>query len=178
MKKLIVLLVFLPVFLFSQEKDTVNIWEPFTYFIGSWEGDGGGVAGKGKGDRIYQYILKDRFIYLKDKSTFEPQEMNPEGEIHLEWSFFSYDKNRKNFMLREFHGEGYVNTYALDGLYENGKTMVFLSEHIENGPPDMRARLTYSIINEKEFTETFEIATKGQDFKVYIVNRWKRKNNK
>ncbi|HKZ36563.1 MAG TPA: hypothetical protein VJ184_02855 [Chryseolinea sp.] len=46
------------------------------------------------------------------------------------------------------------------------KTIVFISESIENIPPGFRAKETYQILNENEFTETFELAEPGKDFEI------------
>ena len=37
-------------------------------------------------------------------------------------------------MLRQFHIEGFVNQYKLESISADGKTIVFISEAIENIP--------------------------------------------
>ncbi|MGH9939978.1 MAG: hypothetical protein ACREAM_27365, partial [Blastocatellia bacterium] len=96
---------------------------------------------------------------------------------------FSYDRARKQFVLRQFHVEGFVNQYALasaktDGKPDgetDGKTLIFTTESIENIPPGWRARETYKIISEEEFIEVFELAAPGKEFQVYSENHLKRK---
>lgn len=78
-------------------------------------------------------------------------------------------------MLRQFHIEGFVNQYKLESISADGKTIVFISEAIENIPQGYRARETYTIINQDEFTEVFEIADPGKDFAVYPKAHLKRK---
>ncbi len=46
----------------------------------------------------------------------------------------SFDKARKNFVLRQFHIEGFVNQDAMTSSSADGKTIVFTSEHTENIP--------------------------------------------
>ena len=87
----------------------------------------------------------------------------------------SYDGARKKFVLREYHGEGYFNRYVLTESSDDGKTMVFTTEEIENGPPGMRARITYRVVNDNEFTETFELAFPGKELKPYVQATLKRK---
>jgi hypothetical protein len=58
---------------------------------------------------------------------------------------------------------------------EDGKTMILDGESNENIPKDMRSRETYKILNDNEFTETYEIAEPGKDFVVYWVKHFKRK---
>lgn len=81
--------------------------------------------------------------------------------------FISYDKGRQTFVLRQFHIEGFVNQYVLESRSADGKTLIFVSESIENIPKGYRARETYQLINENEFTETFELAEPGKDFELY-----------
>jgi hypothetical protein len=50
-----------------------------------------------------------------------------------------------------------------------------VTDYIENGPPGMRARLTYSINDENMFHETFDLAMPGKEFVCYIENEWKRR---
>ena len=78
-------------------------------------------------------------------------------------------------MLRQFHVEGFVVQYKADTVSEDGKLIAFSSESIENIPAGWRAKETYRIVNENEFTETFELAEPGKDFKVYTINHFKRK---
>ena len=87
----------------------------------------------------------------------------------------SFDKRRKNFVLRQFHIEGFVNQYVMTSSSADGKTIVFTSESIENIPAGYRARETYKILGRDEFTEVFEIAEPGKDFEVYSEGHFKRK---
>jgi hypothetical protein len=58
---------------------------------------------------------------------------------------------------------------------DEGKTIVFTSESIENIPTGFRARETYKIVGPDEFIEIFEIAEPGKDFEVYSENNFRRK---
>ncbi len=174
MKRFLIILLAIPIITLSQEKDK-NIWEPFKYFAGSWEGHETGKAGIGKGDRTYEFIMDDVYLFQKNTSKFEPQEKNPDGEVHVDWTFFSYDKFRKKYVLREFHIESFVNQYTLDSLSHDNKHFVFVSESLENAPKGMRARVKLTIENENEFLETFELAFPGKDYSEFLRNHWKRK---
>jgi hypothetical protein len=57
----------------------------------------------------------------------------------------------------------------------DGKTIVFTSESIENIPAGWRARETYKLTNADEFIEIFELAGPGKEFEVYSENRYRRK---
>ena len=70
-------------------------------------------------------------------------------------------------MLRQFHIEGFVNQFRIDSISPDKKTIVFISESIENIPSGYRAKETYRIVTENEIEETFEIAEPNKDFTVY-----------
>jgi len=175
MRKLLFFLILLPGILYAQEDKKVDVWSPLEFFVGKWEGTGTGESGIAKVEREYQFVLNEKFLQGKNKSVYEPQEKNPKGEIHEHWDFFSYDRGRKKFVLRQFHVEGFINQYVLDSLPPDGKTLVFITESIENIPSGWRARETYKIHNEDEFQEIFELAAPGKEFEVYSENHFKRK---
>ena len=87
----------------------------------------------------------------------------------------SFDKARKKFVLRQFHGEGFVNQYVMSSASADGKTIVFTSESIENIPAGYRARETYKILGPDEFIEVFELAEPGKEFELYSEGHFKRK---
>ena len=86
----------------------------------------------------------------------------------------SYDKVRKTFVLRQFHVEGFVNQYKLDSISPDGKTIVFVSEALENIPTGWRAKETYQLTAANEFMETFELAPPNGKYSVYTKAVLKR----
>jgi hypothetical protein len=154
-----------------------DAWEGLRYFLGTWEGRETGVAGEGVGERCYALVMDRNYIVAANTSTFEPQAANPEGEVHEDWAFYSYDKLRDTVVLREFHSEGYVNRYLLKDWNADRRRFVFESEAIENLPEGWRARLTLTIHGEDVFEETFELAAPGKDFEMLLKNHWSRSVN-
>jgi len=176
MRKATLLLCLLPVLMGAQEAPTkTDVWTPFKYFLGNWQGTGKGESGTSQVDRQYQPILNGKYIQINHKSVYAPQEKNPKGETHEDVGFISYDRGRKSFVLRQFHIEGFVNQFRAERVSEDGRLIVFTSEAIENIPAGWRARETYRILNENEFTEIFELAEPGKDFQIYSTNHFKRK---
>jgi hypothetical protein len=179
MKRIILFFLLIPTLSFSQITKQDSLWTPFRWFAGEWSGDSEGQSGKGKYDRSYTIIFNKKFIEVKNKSSYPPSQQNPKGEIHEDRGYISYDRSRKTFVLRQFHIEGFVNQYRLDSISPNGKTIIFISEAIENIPTGYRAKETYKINNENEFVEIFELAEPGKDFEVYSKAILKRlKSNK
>ena len=46
-------------------------------------------------------------------------------------------------MLRQFHVDWFVNPYVHESTSEDGKTLTFVTEALEDIPPGWRARETY-----------------------------------
>lgn len=174
MKKSIFILLLLPNLLSAQSSKQDSTWKPMAFFTGNWQGTGGGEPGKGSYERTYQFILNKKFITIKNKAVYPPTDKNPKGEVHEDIGYISYDKSRKTFVMRQFHIEGFVNQYRLDSISADGKTFVFLSEGIENIGKGWSAKETYQLINEIEFTETFELAPPNGNFEVYTKVIFKR----
>src|SRR5262252_8069192 len=128
---------------------------PLRFFAGSWRGAQSGEPGSGTSERTYEFVLNDRFLQVKNTSTYPPQEKNKNGEVHHDMGMIGYDRARKRFVFRQFHQEGFVNTYVQE---ESGdaKKLVFTSEAIENIAAGWRARETYLILSNDVFVERFE----------------------
>jgi hypothetical protein len=144
-----------------------DVWRPIRFTLGTWDTTSSGQPGSGTGTREYRLILDDRFIESRTRVTYPPQEKNPKGEIHEDIGLISYDRSRKAFVLRQFHREGFVNTYVAT----SDNPHVFTTEAIENIPSGFRARETYREVSPTEFIELFELAEPGQNFSAYSETR-------
>jgi hypothetical protein len=145
---------------------TPDPWAPIRFLAGQWKGTAEGEPGVGTVVRSYEFVLKDRYLHERNRSTYEK-------EVHDHWSFFSYDRGRKRLVLRQFHQEGFVNQYVFDPDASTSTKLVFVSESLEN-LGKWRARETYEIKSPDEFIEIFEIAAPSSDFKMYSKNTFKR----
>lgn len=150
-------------------------WTHLRYLEGAWEGRATGQVGEGVVERTYEWVLNRRFIHVRHKSTYAPQERNPRGQVHEDWGFISYDRRRQIHVLRQFHVESFVNQYALDPAQSDSTKLVFVSEHLENVGQGWRARETYQKISNDEFVELFELAAPGKDFELYTRNHFRRR---
>jgi hypothetical protein len=146
---------------------------PLAALVGRWTGNTEGQPGKGTVEREYERVLGSRFIQIRNRSTYPPQEKNPKGEVHEDIGFFGFDSGRKRLVLRQFHSEGFVNQYVLDPTSTSDR-LVFTTEAIENIPAGWRARETYILIGPDQLDEIFELAEPGKEFELYSRNRLTR----
>jgi hypothetical protein len=147
---------------------------PVRFFAGHWQGTGEGEPGKSSVEREYQFVLGGKFLQAKNVSHWAPREKTPKGEIHEDFGLIGYDKARKTIVYRQFHIEGFVNQYAMEPILDS-KTLVFVTEAIENIAPGWRARETYHILGSDEFEEVFELAAPGKEFELYSKCHLRRK---
>jgi hypothetical protein len=157
----------------AQSSAPTDALDPVARLVGRWTGTSEGQPGKGQVERQYERVLGSKFIQVRNRSTYPPQEKNPKGETHEDIGFFSFDKARKRVVFRQFHVEGFVNQYALDPSSTVDR-VVLTSESIENIPAGFRARETYVFSSNDQVEEIFEIAEPGKDFEVYSRSRLTR----
>lgn len=141
--------------------------------VGKWSGTSEGQPGNSTVERDYERVLGGRFIRARNRSTYLPQEKNPKGERHEDEGLFSFDRARKRIVFRQFHVEGFVNTYVQDMDAKPG-TVSFTTESIENIPAGWRARETYLFHGPDEIEEVFELAEAGKPFAIYSRTRLRR----
>ena len=160
----------------AQRGPALDVWEPVRSLVGVWEGNASGQSGNGKSVREYRFVLADKYLEVRNKSTYPAQPKNPKGEVHEDWGMISYDRSRKRLVLRQFHVEGFVNQYAAEPL--RGGVLSFSSESIENIPVGFRARESYTIMGPNEFVERFEIAEPGKELELYSETHFRRRDTK
>jgi hypothetical protein len=141
---------------------------PLRVFEGKWEGAASGEPGKGVSTREYKFDLAGRFLIARNKAVYEPKPPGAKPELHEDIGIFSYDRAAKKLVLRQFHGEGFVNEYTMEGELE------FVTVKIENIPPGWKAKEVYRVISKDEIEETFYLAQPGKDFAVYSRTMLKR----
>jgi hypothetical protein len=66
----------------SQPADSGSGLAPLGFLIGRWEGTSEGRPGRGTVEREYTRMLGSRFLHLRNRSVYPPQEANPKGEEH------------------------------------------------------------------------------------------------
>ena len=134
MKYAFLLIALLPTLVNAQMSKSDSLWLPLKPLIGKWKGTGEGPDGKGDYERTYQFVLNNKYIELRNKTVYPATKERPKGYVHEDYGIISYDKSRKKFVLRQFHSEGFVNQYVLESISADGKTIVFVTESIENIP--------------------------------------------
>jgi hypothetical protein len=171
--RLWLLALLVPASLAAQQPAAADPLERLGFLIGRWEGTSEGQPGKGTVQREYSRALSSRFIRGHNRTVYPAQEKNPNGEVHEDEGWFSFDRARKRLVLRQFHVEGFVNQYVEDAGSSPGR-LVFTTEAIENIPAGWRARETYVVHGPDEIEEVFELAGEGKPFDVYSRVRLRR----
>ena len=62
--------------IFEQAASTSDPFGPLRFFAGSWRGAQSGQPGDGTSERTYEFVLSDRFLQVRNTSTYPPQQKN------------------------------------------------------------------------------------------------------
>ena len=175
MLRILFALLFISAAVSAQTTAQIDPWKPLKFFIGVWEGTGKGEAGDSMVEREYKFTLGNKYMQVTARSIYDPKAKLPKGNVHEDLGLFSYDKARKQFVFRQFNAEDFVVQFVVASISDDGKIMILESESVENIPKNMRLRVTYKIVSENEFTETYEGSESGKDFAMYYAKDFKRK---
>jgi hypothetical protein len=158
----------------GQSDSAADPWALLRPFEGKWEGSISGKPGQGSTFREFRFELNGRFLSQRDRATYEPSAVREKPEVHEDFGFFSYDRNLRKLVWRQFHSEGFVHEYTLESASPDGKRLDFISVRIENIAPGWRAKESLRMLSADAMEATFLLAAPGKDFEVYTLARLKR----
>jgi hypothetical protein len=147
-------------------------WERWRPLLGVWEGNSQGAPGKGKIRLEFSFVMNERYLKIAGTALYEPRAAGEKGERHEDFGYVSFDRNRRKFVFRQFHIEGFVNQYVMTSD-RSSDSIELTSEAVENTPPGWRARETYKLEG-GEIKHVFELADKDKAFEVYASSTLKR----
>ncbi|MEW5984611.1 MAG: heme-binding beta-barrel domain-containing protein [Acidobacteriota bacterium] len=174
MKQTLVLLLLIPTVLGAAQGPRPDVWAPVRFLDGVWEGQGDGMSGVSSVAQTYEFVLDANFLRMTTKAVFKPQEKNPKGETHEDVGYISYDRARKAFIMRGFYAEGFVNQYV-GTVSDDGKTLTFDTEDVENAPAGTKARLVFVRTGDRDLEQSFHVAWPGKEYTCYSTNRLTRR---
>lgn len=65
----------------AQGKPPADPLAPVSVLVGRWAGTTEGQPGSGTVEREYTHILGSRFLQVRNRSSYPPQDKNPKGEV-------------------------------------------------------------------------------------------------
>ncbi|MGI9519882.1 MAG: heme-binding beta-barrel domain-containing protein [Pirellulaceae bacterium] len=136
-------------------------WAPLRPMIGVWEGQRTGMGGDANMEVEWKFVMGENFIRVSSK-TIEGDD--PHGDV----GFISFDQARQQFVYRAFFSEGFVNQYA-GTMSDDGKSIEFESESVENGPPGLRAKEVISLHEGGGMQTQLHLASGDQPFKLCVT---------
>lgn len=144
-----------------------------SWLVGEWAGVGEGRGGVSAGTRHAARVQNGHFIRIESRSVYPKQDRNKSGEVHTSIDLWSYDRQRKLLVMRQFDSLGFVSTFVQDRAASAAGRLVLVSEHIENVPPGWKTRYTYTYRAPNEFQELFELDT-GKGLQPYVTSKFLR----
>ena len=153
-----------------------NPFEKISFILGEWEGSGIGFGNeKSKIESSFQLVLNGSYIKVRNESKFDPTADKPEGEIHIDEGFISFDSQRDMLVFRQFNIEGYINTYLLIDSLSNENKLTFQTESIENFAPGGSARWTINKIDAGHIETIFDVSFPDRGYTCFGTNQLRRK---
>ncbi len=149
-----------------------NMWERFEYLIGTWEGEGNGKPGQGKGIFSFKLDLDKNILLRTSHSEYPPMQGRP-AATHNDLMIIYRDSMGAPNKAIYFDNEQHVINYSI--TFSENKNIVFTSDKIPNSP---RFRLTYKVIDDVTVDTIFEISKDGEHFFTYIQGKSKRREQK
>ena len=160
----------------ASETDDAPAWEgkraaerfaPLDWLVGEWQGYGQFPSRTTYIHKKYYYDVGGMFFIERTLSMFPPEEeTSTEYEIHQDFTSVYRDDSSGGFLAKGFFVEGFVWSSKVDAG-EDGSTIVLETVDIDNAPPGMRGRITYTRESEDSYTATFEIAMPGAEYKLF-----------
>ena len=74
---------------FSESRSKEDAWGPVRFLVGHGKGSTQGKYGTAKIQVTGKLILSGKYLFLRTKSVFKPQDKNPKGETHEDWAIIS-----------------------------------------------------------------------------------------
>ena len=153
---------------------TLDPWAAAQRLLGRWEGAATGQPGTGHQVRDYRAVLRGRSILGTDVTHWEPTADEPDGEVHEDLSMLWLDRGAGQLVMHSFHVEGFVTESRCVEASPDGRRLVFVAEHVVNGPPGWRSRETILLDGDDLLESTFELALPDRDFEPYTHERLRR----
>ena len=66
----------------AEESSKADPWQTIRFLAGEWQGTAQGEPGVGKVQRTYSFVLKDKYLYERNISTYEQKEKSKSPETH------------------------------------------------------------------------------------------------
>ena len=156
----------------AQQAKSDSGWDPFSFLLGEWVGEGGGGPGQGTGAFSFHIELGGKLLIRRNRTDF-PATKDRLASTHEDLMIVYRDPTGSGLRAVYFDNEGHVIHYAA-GFLEDRSSVQFVSDASPSAP---RFRLTYRKTGSDTVRATFEIAPAGkpESFSSYLEGSARRK---
>lgn len=138
-------------------------FESFDWLIGEWQGYGEFSNRTTYIHKRFSYEVAGVYFSERTLDVFPPPEPTTEFEVHQDLAFFQRDNSTGALTATTFFVETFVTTASVKVL-DDGESFVVESTSIQNAPPGMRTRMTYTRTGVDGFELLFELAPPGGEY--------------
>jgi hypothetical protein len=154
----------------ASEQDENDVWKPFRFIIGDWEGGGSGKPGEGVGQFSVAFDLDRKVLIRRNHAEYPAKSGRAKGAAHDDLMIIYPHAGKGGFRAEYFDSEGHVIHYALS--FPAGK-IVFESDAEAAGP---RFKLVYEMKSTDDLGIEFDMAAPNGDYHPYLTGTVHRKS--
>jgi hypothetical protein len=148
------------------QQDTT--WQPWSWLLGEWVGEGSGSPGEGGGWFTLTPELDGRVLVRKNHAEY-PASGNRPRVVHNDLLIVYRDSSKGPAKAVYFDNEGHVITY---GVTTSDRAIVLTSAKAGDAPI---FRLTYSRLEGDLIDVAFEMSRDGERFMTYLQGKCRRR---
>lgn len=135
------------------------------WLAGEWQGFGRFPERTTYVHKVYSFDLAGMFFVERTLDVFPPPEPSTDFEMHQDLTLFYRDAASGEIRARGFFVEGFVTASAVE-VRDGGAVLVIESREVDNAPPSLRSRITFTRQAPDRFSGLFELAFPGRDYQV------------
>ena len=158
----------------AESKPDGDPWAPVRPLLGTWMGVELGKEDSSRVRQDYEFAFGGTFVRGATYAEFDPAEAGAKTEVHEDVGYLSFDPARQQIVFRQFHSEGFVNTYVLERT--TGDSLVFVSESTE-GSGGSRVRVRYWLAGPDEYVQELDLAPPESSYFTYKQMKMVRSAN-
>jgi hypothetical protein len=155
----------------AQQSNEVG-WEPYSFLLGEWIGEGSGKPGEATGGFSFSFDLEKKILVRKNYANYPATKEKP-AYSHTDLMIIYQEAASNVTRAIYFDNEGHVINYAVAFSNDNTR-LVFTSEPSASAP---RFRFTYYKSTDGRLAFEFELAPPGKPdaFSKYVQGLAHRK---
>ena len=161
----LILIAFL-IFSYAVNAQQADRWANLMLLVGSWSGEGSGMAGEGTDIFSFTFDLEQKILIRKSQADYGTNSLKDRNITEELMIIYLVDQIPSRAIC--FNNQGYTVNYSIE---YSDKSIIFTSDKIPQTP---MFRLSYIFIDSSTVKVIFEISRDGTNFSPFVESINKR----